>query len=57
MHVRPGWILTCCGGNVTWDTLQTLYLWFFGAIKMLLFVCLILVVWLTLWSRRLRRAA
>ena len=56
MTAEPKWVLALCGGEpITWQTLKPMYLWFFGAMKVLLLGALAVVVWLTLWSRRLRR--
>ena len=57
MHTRPGWALGLCGGgNFDWDTLQQMYLWFFGVMKLILLVLLMAAVFLALWARRLKSA-
>jgi len=56
LHSRPKWILTLWGGgDLGWPAVQNLTLWFFGVFKLILFVMLLATIWLTLWSRRLRR--
>jgi len=56
MHARPAWLLTMLGGHVDWAGYQTMYLWLFGAFKMGAFLLLTVVIWLSLWARRLKRA-
>jgi uncharacterized membrane protein (DUF485 family) len=57
MSYEPEWLLRLCGGNVTWKDLRPMYLWGFGALKLMLWAFITLVIWLTLWGRRLRKAA
>jgi uncharacterized membrane-anchored protein len=58
LHARPEWLRFCWGGKgMTWEAIQAVYMVFFGVVKMLLLVALFGVVWLTLWSRRLRQMA
>ena len=56
MSARPGWVLALLGSGVTWDEARTIYLFAFVAMKMLVWLMLMVVVWLTLWARQLRRA-
>ena len=54
---RPGWLLTLWGGGaLTWAEVQKIVLWFFAVIKLLLLAAIMLLIWLTLWVRRLQRA-
>ena len=56
MHARPGWMLTLWGGgDLTWAEVQTVTIWFFGAIKIVLLVAVMGSIWLTLYARRLKR--
>ena len=56
LQIRPEWILKICGGGqFDWDRLQMMYLWVFTVMKMLLWVMLALALWLSLWSRQLKR--
>ena len=51
---RPAWMLRMLGGgNFSWDDLQKMYLWAFTGFKAVFFVALVLVIWLTIWSRSL----
>jgi hypothetical protein len=57
MTRRPEWIRTLWGGgNLTWDDMQIITLWFFGVLKIILFLMLFAAIWLSLWHRRLRKA-
>ena len=57
LKYQPGWILTLWGGgDLGWPDVQMIVLWFFAAFKLILFVVVIAVIWLSLWSKRLRRS-
>ncbi len=54
---EPDWMLWLWGrADMSWADVHTIVFWFFGVFKLILFVCVLLSLWLTLWSRRLRRA-
>lgn len=55
VSARPAWMLSMWGQQVSWDFLQTVSLWFLGVFKLLLWFLVLLVLWLTLWSRQLRK--
>ena len=57
MKLRPGWILRLRGAGMTWDQVQSTVIIFFAVLKMILTVTALAALWLTLWGRRLRRAA
>ena len=58
MSARPEWLLTMWGrGEVNWGLVQTVSLWFMGVFKLLIWVLILVVLWLTLWARQLRKAA
>ena len=53
---RPEWLRTLWGGgDLTWNDMQIITLWFFGAFKVILFAILLAAIWLSLWCRRLRK--
>jgi hypothetical protein len=54
LHCRPEWMARLWGG-ASWETIQTMGLWLIGAFKVLIYVMTLLVVWLTIWSRKLRK--
>lgn len=50
------WLLTMWGsGGVGWDFLQTVSLWFMGVFKLCIWFLFLVVLWLTLWARQLRK--
>ncbi len=53
---RPGWILTLWGPDITWPTVQIIWLCGIGVVKICIWIMALLAIWLTLWSRSLRRA-
>jgi hypothetical protein len=58
MFARPAWLLTLWGqGEVNWGLVQTVSLWFMGVFKLLIWVLILVVLWLTLWAKQLRKAA
>ena len=58
VSVRPEWLLTLCGrGEVNWGLVQTVSLWFMVVFKLLIWVLILVVLWLTLWARQLRNVA
>ena len=52
---RPAWLLSMWGRDVTWDFMQTVSLWFLGVFKLFLWFLILVVLWLTLWARQLRK--
>ena len=56
LSARPAWLLTMWGlGDVGWDSMQTVSLWFMGVFKLCLWLLLVIVLWLKLWARQLRK--
>ncbi len=56
MNVRPGGVLGMLGGDVTWAELGSLYLWVLSAFKIMGLVAAMGALFLTLWSRALKRS-
>ena len=52
---RPSWMLAMWGQDVSWDFMQTVSLWFLGVFKLFLWFLILVVLWLTLWARQLRK--
>jgi hypothetical protein len=52
---RPEWMLAMWGRDVSWDFMQTVSLWFMGVFKLLMWIMFLVVLWLTLWARQLRK--
>ena len=56
MSAEPGWLLRLWGGGeLDWPRVQTILIYFFAVFKLILFTFVIIALWLTLWSRRLKR--
>jgi hypothetical protein len=57
LSARPGWLLALWGqGEVSWALVQTVSLWFLGVFKLVIWILFLVVLWLTLWARQLRRS-
>jgi len=55
MSRHPSWMLNLMGEGLTWQTYQMLWLWGIGAFKLGVLLMAVIVVWLTIWGRRLSR--
>ena len=60
MSARPEWVLRMWGGDIvnqghSWESMQTISLWFMGVFKLCLWLMFLVVLWLTLWARQLRK--
>ena len=54
---RPAWLLVMWGqGDVSWGFVQTVSLWFMAIYKFCVWLLILVVLWLTLWARQLRKA-
>ena len=52
---HPAWMPAMWGSGVTWEFMQTVSLWFVGAFKLFLWFLILTALWLTVWSRQLRK--
>ena len=57
ISARPKWLLKLWGGEITWEQINSLMVIMMGVFKLMLFACVLAAIWLTLWGRRLKRAA
>jgi hypothetical protein len=57
MTTRPACVLCLWGPNMTWLEIQHISLWAIAVFKLLLWLLVLIVVWLTLWSRQLKKLA
>jgi len=59
LNSKPGWIMWLWGfpdaDSLHWRQMRIIVLQFFAVFKLMLFVFVVVVIWLTLWSRRLKR--
>lgn len=54
-NARPGWMLAMWGPGVSWDFVQTVWLWALVALKFCVWLLALVSLWLTLWARQLRK--
>lgn len=52
---RPPFVQSLWGGS-DWATVQAVVLWAVAVFKIILYTAAMVVVWLTLWARKLRAA-
>jgi hypothetical protein len=57
LSAKPGWLLTLWGPDTTWETVRTIWWWAMAIFKLCLWLITLLVIWLSLWARRLSRRA
>jgi hypothetical protein len=56
LSAQQAWLLTMWGlGDLGWDFVQTMSLWFMGVFKLCLWLMFVVVLWLTLWAGQLRK--
>lgn len=55
MSRQPSWMLTLLGEGVTWPIYQTFWIWAIFVFKIGFWLMTSVVVWLTIWGRRLSR--
>ena len=54
-NCRPEWMTPLWGGS-SWEDMQTVTIWMFAAYKLVIWMIFLVVVWLSIWSCRLKRA-
>jgi hypothetical protein len=57
MAKRPEFLIRLWGPDVTWDYVENVWFWAMVAYKLILWFFVLLVLWLTLWARQLRKQA
>jgi hypothetical protein len=57
MSAQPGWLLAVWGHGVSWSFAQTVWVWAMAIFKMCVWLFTLVVLWLTLWARQLRKQA
>lgn len=56
LNARPEWLLKLWGGgDLDWPDVHRIVLQFYAVFKLMLFAVVMVVIWLSLWSRRLKR--
>ncbi len=57
VSARPSWPLALWGSGMSWETVETAWFWGAAIFKLCLWLFAMVVIWLTLWARQLRRGA
>jgi hypothetical protein len=55
MSAHPAWLLTMWGPGVDWPFVQNVWFWAMAAFKFCVWLLVLVVLWLTLWARQLRK--
>jgi hypothetical protein len=55
IFTQPAWMLCMWGQGITWDDIQSIWLWAIGAFKVGVWLLTLVVVWLTIWVRLLAK--
>jgi hypothetical protein len=55
MKTKPDWVLDLMGPDASWAQVQILWLQFMNFWRMWCGILLLVMLWLTLWSRKLNR--
>jgi hypothetical protein len=55
MSAHPAWLLGMWGPGVDWPFVQTVWFWAMVAFKFCVWLMVLVVLWLTLWARQLRK--
>jgi hypothetical protein len=54
---KPPWMQSLWGTEVSWELIQTIWLWAIVMLKASMWLMVLIVLWLTLWGRQLRKHA
>ncbi len=57
MSARPAWLLAMWGPGTDWPFVQQIWFWAIVVLKFVLWLMMLVVIWLTLWARQLRKHA
>ena len=57
MSARPAWLLSMWGPGTDWPFVQQVWFWAIVFLKFVLWLMILIVIWLTLWARQLRKRA
>lgn len=56
LHCKPDWMLWMWGGgDLNWDQVHNIVIYFFSVFKLIMFTAVLVLLWLTLWARKLKR--
>ena len=48
---KPAWLMKLWGFEMDWKEVQRIMFYSLAVMKMILFVCILICIWLTLWAR------
>jgi hypothetical protein len=54
IHTRPAWYISLWGPEVSWASIQNVWLWSIVIIELMALQMAFVALWLTLWARQLR---
>ena len=57
MAARPAWLLSMWGPGTDWAFVQKVWFWVIVVLKFVFWLMTLVVIWLTLWARQLRKRA
>jgi hypothetical protein len=52
---RPAWFQSLWGQDVSWSDAQNVWIWALAIFKLCVWLLALVVLWLTLWARQLRK--
>jgi hypothetical protein len=55
MKIQPEGMVCLLGKGVTWEEIRTIWLWGMVAYKLSVAMLLFVVIWLTLWAKKLAK--
>jgi hypothetical protein len=55
IFTQPAWLLCFWGQGITWDDIQSIWLWAIAVFKVGVWLLTLVVVWLTIWGRLLSK--
>jgi len=55
MATQPAWMLALWGPDASWPFIQNVWFWGIVAFKFCFWLMTLVVLWLTLWARQLRK--
>ncbi len=55
MNARPEWMRDLWGPGISWSYVQNIWFWIASVFKMCIWLLALVVIWLTLWARQLRK--
>jgi hypothetical protein len=55
LSAKPDWLLKIWGPGTTWETVRLIWFWVMDIFKMCLWLMALVVIWLSLWARQMKR--